>query len=87
MGEPLLGLPAGFPGLRIALRQGDSNAPTAPSPVDFFSPDTFNYTILDVAADGVLTVTTWGIPSYRQDTFPRDAIEAIPIFSFRIGVP
>jgi len=41
-----------FPGLRNVSRQDDPNAASSPSPVDFFSPDTFNYTILDVAEDG-----------------------------------
>ena len=41
--------------------------------------------VVDVAEDGILTVTTWGIPSYRQNTFPQDAIEVSPIFSFQIA--
>src|SRR3981189_3416724 len=49
-GEPQLGLPADFPGLRNVFRQGDPNAASSPSPVDFYSPDTFNYTVLNVAA-------------------------------------
>jgi len=82
--EPGLGLPANFPGLRNVFRQGDPNAAASPSPVDFSSPDTFNYTIVEVAEDGTLTVTNWGIPSYRQNTFPQDAIEATPILGFQI---
>jgi phosphodiesterase/alkaline phosphatase D-like protein len=84
--EPGLGLPANFPGLRNVFRQGDPNAATSPSPVDFLSPDTFNYMIVEVAEDATLTVTTWGIPSYRQNTFPQDAIEATPILSFQIAL-
>ena len=83
--EPALGLPAGFPGLRNVFRQGDPNAAASPSPVDFSSPDTFNYTIVEAAEDGTLTVTNWGIPSYRQNTFPQDAIEATPILGFQIA--
>jgi len=83
--EPGLGLPANFPGLRNVFRQGDPNAAASPSPVDFSSPDTFNYTIVEVAEDGTLTVTNWGIPSYRQNTFPQDAIEATPILGFQIA--
>ena len=30
-------------------------------PVDFYSPDTFNYATLDVNADGTLTVSIFGI--------------------------
>ena len=85
LGEPDLGLPANFPGLRNVFRQGDLNAAASPSPVDFSSPDTFNYMVIDVAEDGALTVTTWGIPSYRQNTFPQDAIEATPILGFQIA--
>jgi phosphodiesterase/alkaline phosphatase D-like protein len=86
LGEPGLGLPANFPGLRNVFRQGDPNAASSPSPVDFSSPDTFNYMVIDVAEDGTLTVTTWGIPSYRQNTFPQDAIAATPILSFQIAL-
>jgi alkaline phosphatase D len=86
LGEPRLGLPADFPGLRNVFHQGDPNAASSPSPVDFFSPDTFNYTIVDVAVDSTLTVTTWGIPSYRQNAFPQGPIEATPILGFQIAL-
>ena len=52
----------------------------------FSSPDTFNYMIVEVAEDATLTVTTWGIPSYQQNTFPQDAIEATPILGFQIAL-
>jgi hypothetical protein len=84
--EPALGLPANFPGLRNVFRQGDPNAAASPSAVDFSSPDTFNYMIVEVAEDATLTVTTWGIPSYQQNTFPQDAIEATPILGFQIAL-
>jgi alkaline phosphatase D len=86
LGEPQLGLSANFPGLRNVFRQGDPNASTSPSPVDFFSLDTFNYLTLDVAADGSLMVDAWGIPSYQPNTFPQDAMDASRIFSFEIGL-
>ena len=63
LGEPQLGLPADFPGPQNVFRQGDPNASISPSPVDFFSPDTFNWITLDIGSDGLLTVDTWGIPS------------------------
>ena len=85
LGEPALGLPASFPGLRNVFRQGDPNAAASPSPVDFSSPDTFNYMIVEVAEDANLTVTAWGIPSYQQNTFPQDAIKATPILGFQIA--
>jgi hypothetical protein len=58
-----------------------------PSPVDFYSPDTFNYTVLTVAADGNLTVETWGIPSYPENTFPQSTAAPSLILSFQIGSP
>jgi alkaline phosphatase D len=85
-GEPQLGLPADFPGLRNVFRDGDPNASASPSAVDFFSPDTFNYTVLTVAADGGLTVETWGIPSYQQNIFPQHTAEATLILRFQIGL-
>jgi alkaline phosphatase D len=60
--------------------------PASPSPVDFFSPDTFNYTVVGVAADGTLTVMVWDIPSYPANTFSHDAVEAVPILGFQIAL-
>jgi alkaline phosphatase D len=85
-GQPPLGLPASFPGLHGVFRQGDPDAAATPSPVDFYSPDTFNYTVLTVAADGNLTVETWGIPSYPENTFPQSAAAPSLILSFQIGL-
>jgi hypothetical protein len=84
--EPPLGLPANFPGLRSVFRQDDPNASTSPSPVDFVSPDTFNYVTLEVASDGSLAVDCWGIPSYQPDTFPQDPTDVTRIFSFQVGL-
>jgi hypothetical protein len=86
LGEPPLGLPADFPGLRNVFRQGDPTASTTPSPVDFISPDTFNYVTLEVASDGTLTVECWGVLSYRENTFPQDPIEASRVFAFQIAL-
>ena len=55
-------------------------------PVDFYSPDTFNYTVLTVAAGGGLTVETWGIPSYAENTFPQSAAAPDLILGFQIGL-
>ena len=85
-GQPPLGLPASFPGLHGVFRQGDPDAAATPSPVDFYSPDTFNYTVLTVAAVGGLTVETWGIPSYPENTFPRSAPAPSLILGFQIGL-
>jgi hypothetical protein len=85
-GQPPLGLPASFPGLHGVVRQGDPDAAATPSPVDFYSPDTFNYTVLTVAADGNLTVETWGIPSYPENTFPQSTAAPNLILAFQIGL-
>jgi phosphodiesterase/alkaline phosphatase D-like protein len=85
-GQPPLGLPANFPGLHGVFRQGDPDAAATPSPVDFYSPDTFNYTVLTVAADGGLTVETWGIPSYPENTFPHSTTAPNVILGFQIGL-
>ena len=39
-----------------------------------------------MAADGTLTVETWGIPSYQQNTFPQSAVDPTLILSFQIEV-
>jgi phosphodiesterase/alkaline phosphatase D-like protein len=68
-----LGLDANFPGLQNVFREGDSNADSLRQPVDFFSPDTFNYATLDISADGkTLSVNLYGINSYAADTFPSE---------------
>ncbi len=60
----------GYPGLRNVARIGDANADTLRQPADFYSPDTYNYNILDVSADGkTLTVTSKGINSTVQNSF------------------
>lgn len=59
----------GYPGLRNVVREGDVNAGTTPSAVDFYSPDTFNYATLDISADGkTLTVSTFGITAVAQNS-------------------
>jgi phosphodiesterase/alkaline phosphatase D-like protein len=72
-GAPELGLPADFPGLHGVARQGAPADAPHPRPVDFFSSDTFNYAVLDVAADGRLTVEIWGMCSHQPNTFHTDA--------------
>jgi hypothetical protein len=70
--EPL-GLDAKFPGLQKVFREGDTNADNLRQPVDFYSPDTFNYATLDISADGkTLAVNIYGINSYAADTFPSE---------------
>ena len=41
-------------------------------PVDFFTPDTFNFTSLSFSQDGrVMTVATYGVNSYSTNSFPE----------------
>jgi phosphodiesterase/alkaline phosphatase D-like protein len=79
---------AGYPGLHQVRRIDDSQADTLRRPADFYSPDTFNYNVLDVSADGkTLTVTSYGINSTVQNGFveydPANNPERA-LFSFKI---
>ena len=61
-----------FAGLRNVVREGDPNADTLRQAIDFYSPDTFNYTTFDISADGkTLNVNVQGINSYVKDTNPE----------------
>jgi len=65
-----LGPDPNYPGLFGVTRDGDPSADALRQPVDFYSPDTFNYTIFDVSADGrILTVSSFGINSTAQNSF------------------
>jgi len=65
-----LGLDPLYPGLFSVSREGDSDADSLRQPFDFYSPDTFNYTIFDVSTDGrILTVSSFGINSTAQNSF------------------
>jgi len=67
--EPI-GLDPKFPGLKHVFRESDPQANTLRQPIDFYSPDTFNYVTLDISADGkTLSVNTYGINSYPINTF------------------
>ncbi len=67
-----IGLDPKFPGLQKVFREGDPQADQHREPIDFFSPDTFNYVTLDIGADGkTLSVNTYGINSYTANTFPE----------------
>jgi hypothetical protein len=84
--EPI-GLDAKFPGLTNLFREGDGDADRLRQPVDFYSPDTFNYVVLDISRDGrTLSVDTWGIPSYKENIFPEPAVIGAPrhILGFQI---
>jgi hypothetical protein len=63
------GLDPNYPGLFNVVREGDANADLLRQPIDFYSPDTFNYNTLEVSSDGkILTVKTWGINSTAQNS-------------------
>jgi hypothetical protein len=69
--EPL-GLDANFPGLFNVFREGDPDADLLRQPVDFYSPDTFNYADLEVSADGkTLSVNIYGINNFAPNIFPE----------------
>ncbi len=69
--EPL-GIDPASPYLFNVRREGDPSANTARGPVDFYSPDTFNYAVLGISADGgTLDVSVQGINSYAANTFPE----------------
>jgi len=79
---------AGYPGLNHVSRLGDPDADELRQPADFYSPDTFNYNVLEVSDDGKrLTVTSYGINSTVQNAFleydPINNPEQV-LFSFRI---
>jgi len=79
---------AGYHGLQNVRRLGDPHADRLRQPADFYSPDTFNYNVLDVSADGkTLTVTSYGINSTVQNGFveydPANNPEQ-ELFSFQI---
>src|SRR5262245_23488965 len=82
-----IGLDAAFPGLQNVLREGDATAGTNPAPVDFYSPDTFNYATLKISADGsTLSIGVKGIDSYATNTFPQPSAAVRDILSFEIGL-
>ena len=83
--EPL-GL-VGYPGLHNLFREGDPTAAANPQAVDFYSPDTFNFTVLDVSTNGkTLTVTSIGMDSTAQNAGTEYASgpQARTIFSFDV---
>jgi acid phosphatase len=80
----------GYPGLHNVQRDqsGVLVSESTPQYADFYSPDTFNYNILDVSADGkTLTVTSKGINSTAQNSaleYGAGGNNARTILSFQI---
>src|SRR5262249_50544628 len=77
-----------YPGLHDLVRDGDPAAGTSPQPVDFYSPVTFNFTVLDVSAH----CKTLTVNSVRMNsTAPNAGIEyangpqARTLFTLQIG--
>jgi phosphodiesterase/alkaline phosphatase D-like protein len=82
-----IGLDPKFPGLRNVIREGDPDADKLRQPIDFYSPNTFNYAILDISADGkTLGVDVQGINSSPKSTFPEPSTvnPVRSILSFKI---
>jgi phosphodiesterase/alkaline phosphatase D-like protein len=76
-----------YPGLHNLVREGDLTAGTNPQAVDFYSPDTFNFTVLDVSANGkTLTLSSVGMNATAQNAGIEYANgpQARTIFSFQI---
>lgn len=83
--EPL-GL-QGYPGLHDLQRMGDPTASTSPRAGDFYSPDTFNFTVFNVTADGkTLTVSSVGMNATAQNAGIEYGAgpQAGTVFSFQI---
>jgi hypothetical protein len=74
--------------LHKVTRLGDPEADTLRQPADFYSPDTFNYNVLDVSPDGkTLAVMSYGINSTVQNGFEEyDSVNNPEelLFSFKI---
>lgn len=83
LGQASLGL-VGYPGLFDVYRALDPTASSAPSSVDFFSPDTFGYVTLDFDVSGTLRVEYWGVPSYDANTYP--AASPLPVLISRFSL-
>ena len=76
-----------YPGLHDLFREGDPTAGTNPQSVDFYSPDTFNFTVLNVSLSGkTLTIKSVGMNSTAQNSGIEsvNGPQARTIFSFQI---
>src|SRR5262249_21053852 len=76
-----------YTGLHYLTRDGNSDAGKSQQPADFNSPDTSNFTVLDVSADGkTLTVKSVGMSSTAVNAALEYANgpQAHTIFSFQV---
>ena len=83
-----IGLDPAYPGLHNVTRENDPDADASRQPVDFYSPDTFNFNTLKVSADGrTLTVKSLGVNSTAQNSFGEYDAVSNPmreLFSFQV---
>jgi alkaline phosphatase D len=82
--QPSIGL-VGYPGLSSVYRLFDKKAPSIPSAVDFYSPDTFGYVTLDWNEAALLTVSYWGIKAYLPNVYPVKFTPPVKICSFSVS--
>lgn len=80
----------GYPGLHDLFRENDPLADTNPQAVDFYSPDTFNFTVFDVSKNGkTLTVKSVGMNSTATNAGleydPASPARTILSFKIRAG--
>jgi phosphodiesterase/alkaline phosphatase D-like protein len=78
-GYNLIGLTASTPGFVSVRREklGDYTAnPANPQPIDFWSPDTFNYAVMDMNPSGQLNVALRGIDGLDKLTWPQNGSAA-----------
>jgi phosphodiesterase/alkaline phosphatase D-like protein len=82
------GIDAASPYLSNVRREGDPTADSTRTLVDFYSPDTFNYCVLNFASDGLsVDISIQGINSYAANSFPEPAATSAlrEIFGFTLG--
>ena len=84
-----IGLAPTYPGLHNVMRDKGAGLVTEPTiePATFYSPDTFNFTMLDVSADGkTLTVNSVGMNSTAQNAGTEYSAgpQARTVFSFQV---
>ncbi len=87
-----IGLEQGLFPLKSFNRQqvnGYSSTPERPGLLDFWSPESFNYSVVEISDDGDLSVSVRGIPGYdrgsRIGSAPLEAEAVLPYLDFTIA--
>ena len=87
-----IGLEQGLFPLKSLNRQqvnGYSSTPERPSLLDFWSPESFNYSMVEISANGDLSVSVRGIPGYERGSqigsAPLGAEAVLPYLNFTIA--